>query len=188
MVKTLTQGLPRPVHPKAVLGALGSFNRWGTSIAGAYALGAELRPSDVALIDDWGMLSFKDIHERTNAIAHNFHDLGISSEDGVGVLCKNGRAFVELSIASDKVGCSRVPINTTLAAPQLSAVVKDQSLRVLAYDAEFAPLVREATDGIEDLVRITVARNGDKADGGDLKYSTIVDDSRRGDPVPPDHP
>ncbi len=187
LVKALNQGLPRPVHPKAVLTAVGAFNRWGTSIAGAYALGAKLRPTDVALIDDWGMLSFEDVHRRTNAIAHNFHDLGVSSEDSMGVICKNGRAFVELSIASDKVGCGRVPINTTLAAPQLNAVVKDQSLRVLAYDAEFAPLVYEATDGIQDLVRIAAARNGDKDIYGDLLYSAIVEDSRREDPDPPDH-
>lgn len=187
-IKILTEGMPRPVHPKSVLGALGSFKRWGASIAGAYALGAKLRPTDVALVDDWGMLSFEDIHKRTNAIAHNFHDLGVSSEDCMGVICKNGRAFVELSVASDKVGCGRVPINTTLAAAQLKAVVKDQSLKVLAYDTEFAPLVHEATDGIQGLVRIAVAQNGDKGIKGDLHYSTIAEDSRREDPDPPSHP
>lgn len=187
-LKLLTAGLPRPANPRAVGKSLRVYHRWGSSIAGAYAIAAELRPSDIALVDDWGMLCFADIQMRTNALAHSLNNIGVTTEKGVGIISRNGRAFVELSLACDKIGGSRVPINTTLAAPQLKKVIEGQALKALAYDVEMASLVADATASIQGLERISIGQSHKVGIEGDYQYATIVRDSNHSEPNPPDHP
>ncbi len=184
----ISSGLLKPLPPQDIARIVGSLRRWGTTIAGAYSMRAKVRPDDIALADDQGILSFKEIDERTNSLACNLDKLGLLPQDKVGILCANGRGFVELSLACAKLGCDRVPINTTLAAPQLKAVTESQSLKCLAYDAELAPQVEEATSGLQNLIRIAVAPLEEEGIPGDALFSEMTQDTLREGPEPPENP
>src|SRR5438874_13641181 len=72
---------------------------------GAATVIAALRHGDqVGLIDELGSLSFAELNARSDALACGMHARGISERDGVGILCRNHRGFVDITFAAAKVG------------------------------------------------------------------------------------
>ena len=94
-------------------------------------------PNGIAIIDERGEVTFGDLHRRTNALARALKDRGVSEGDGVAVMCRNHRGFIETSIAINKLGADVLYLNTAFAGPQLADVVEREEPRVVVYDEEF---------------------------------------------------
>ncbi len=67
------------------------------------------------MIDDLGTLTFGEIDRRTNALAHGLSDHGIKEGDGVAIMCRNHRGFVEATVAVAKLGAHALYLNTAFA-------------------------------------------------------------------------
>ena len=87
---------------------------WGPTAAAGYATSAIRYPDDIALIDELGSLTFLEMHERTNALAHAWSDDGIAAGDVVAILARNHRGFVEALVACSKLGAHALLLNTAL--------------------------------------------------------------------------
>ena len=145
-------GLIRP--DKAV--KIGStFVRWGASPATGIAVCAIHHPDETALIDERGSLTFEQVHRRSNALAHALEKMGIRSGDGIGIMCRNHRGFVEATLASAKLGASALYLNTMFAGPQLAEVMRREGPRVLVYDEEFTGLLEGVDGNVERIVAWT---------------------------------
>ena len=91
--------------------------RWGRSpAAGSIAL-ADRFPNETAIVDELGTLTFSEVHRRSNALAHSLSDLGVVEGDGVGIMCRNHRGFVESTFAVSKLGANSLYLNTAFAGP-----------------------------------------------------------------------
>ena len=99
-------------------------------------------------IDERGSLSFERLHRRSNALAHSFAEMGIGYGDGIGIMCRNHRGFVEATLAAAKLGASALYLNTMFAGPQLVEVTRREEPKALVYDDEFAGLL----EGVDDSV------------------------------------
>ena len=97
-----------------------------------------------AIIDELGTLTFREVHERTNALAHALSDAGIIEGDGVAIMCRNHRGFIDATVACSKLGAHALFLNTAFAGPQLTDVVEREKPIALIYDEEFAELVHDA--------------------------------------------
>jgi fatty-acyl-CoA synthase len=129
-----------------------TFLRWGASPATGVAVAAIEHPHEPMLIDERGSLSFERVHRRSNALAHAFAGMGIGPGDGVGIMCRNHRGFVEATLAAAKLGASALYLNTMFAGPQLVEVTRRESPKALVYDEEFAGLLEDVDDGIQRIV------------------------------------
>lgn len=128
--------------------ALGRANKqWGPTGAAGFAASAARRPNDVAVIDDLGQLTFVEVHRRTNAIANGLAAAGVRAGDGVGILCRNHRGFIESSIAVAKLGADALFLNTGFAGPQLGDVLDREGAVAVVYDEEFAKVVEAGARG-----------------------------------------
>ena len=58
--------------------------------------------------------------------------------DGVAIMCRNHRGFVDATLAVSKLGASALYMNTGFAGPQFKDVVEREKPEVLVYDEEFA--------------------------------------------------
>lgn len=145
-------GLLRP-DKAARIGA--TFVRWGASPATGIATAAIHYPDETALIDERGSLSFEELHRRSNALAHAFERMGIGYGDGIGVMCRNHRGFVETTLAAAKLGAGALYLNTMFAGPQLVEVTRREGPKALVYDEEFAGLLEGVDEGIERVVAWT---------------------------------
>jgi fatty-acyl-CoA synthase len=140
-------GVLRPSRPDRVLRALVGLHRWGPTLAAGY-LGAAARfPAAPAVQDDAGEISFSDLEEHSNALARALAGYGVRSGDGVAILCRNHRWFVEASVACAKLGANALYLNTSFAGPQIAQVVGRERPAAVIYDEEFGPLLTEARAG-----------------------------------------
>ncbi len=144
--RTLAEaGILRPQRPDHVLGAVRALLRFGPTPAGGYGASAQRYPNETALIDELGTLTFREIDERTNSLAHGLAADGIKAGDSVGLMCRNHRGFVESVIACSKLGAHVLFLNTAFSGPQLTDVAKREKPKALIYDFEFEELIHDAS-------------------------------------------
>ena len=117
-------GILAPMRPDKALRIGSTFLRWGASPATGIATAAIHHPHEIAIIDERGSLSFERLHRRSNALAHSFAKMGIGHGDGIGIMCRNHRGFVEATLAAAKLGASALYLNTMFAGPQLVEVTR----------------------------------------------------------------
>jgi acyl-CoA synthetase (AMP-forming)/AMP-acid ligase II len=137
-------GYVRPVRPDRLARAVLNLGRWKMTPAAASISNAALYPSAPAIIDELGALTFAELDERTNRLANAWADAGLTSGDGVGLMCRNHRGFIEAVIACSKLGAHSLLMNTSFAGPQLTEVAKREKPAALVYDEEFSELVQDA--------------------------------------------
>jgi acyl-CoA synthetase (AMP-forming)/AMP-acid ligase II len=143
--KTLAEaGILRPNRPDHIVGAVRALLRFGPTPAGGYTASAERYGSETAIIDELGTLTFREVHERTNALAHALTADGIGVGDSIGLMCRNHRGFVDAVIAASKVGATTLFMNTAFSGPQLADVAQREKPKALIYDHEFEELIHEA--------------------------------------------
>ena len=144
-VRTLAgAGIIKPARPDRLLRVARVLARFGPTPAAGYAACAARYPNETGIIDELGTLTFQQIHERTNALAHGLSDAGIVEGDGVAVMCRNHRYFIEATVACSKLGANALYLNTMFAAPQITDVVKREGPRAIVFDEEFEDLVHDA--------------------------------------------
>jgi acyl-CoA synthetase (AMP-forming)/AMP-acid ligase II len=145
VVRTLVDaGLIAPIRPDRLALAGRSLVRWGTTSAGAVAVAAARAPQQPAVIDELGTLSYGELSRRANALASSFAAHGIREGDGVALMCRNHRGFMDATIACSRLGAHALYLNTMFAAPQLADVVEREGAKAIVYDEEFAALVDHA--------------------------------------------
>jgi acyl-CoA synthetase (AMP-forming)/AMP-acid ligase II len=137
-------GIFRPERPDKMVRVLANLARWGPTPAAGYVASAIRYPAEPAIVDELGTLTFADVHRRSNALAHALADAGVKEGDGVAILCRNHRGFVEATVALSKLGANSLYLNTAFAGPQITEVVKREKPIALIYDEEFTELVEDA--------------------------------------------
>jgi fatty-acyl-CoA synthase len=169
-----------PARPDKLVRALQAISSWGPTLVAGYTASAIRYPNDVAIIDERGTLTFADMHRRTNALAHAWSDAGLVENDGVAILCRNHRGFVEATVACSKLGAHALFLNTAFAGPQLQEVCEREEPRAIVYDEEFAALVAGAAAGRDRYIAWA-----DSDDPGAALLEELIAKGDPSDVVPP---
>ena len=181
VVKALLEtGMFEPTRPDRLAQSLSALRSWGATPAGAYTGAAARYPDRVAVIDERGGLTFGQLHSRTNALARELRKAGISEGDGVAIMCRNHRGFVEATVACSKLGAGALYLNTAFAGPQITDVIRRENPVAVIYDEEFGGLVGE---GAADRIRFVAwsePRPG-ATDAGEGEVPTLERLIARGD-------
>jgi fatty-acyl-CoA synthase len=133
-------GLARPELPHRVAQMLRAFERHGL-LAGAVTVGAIRNGDRVALADERGELTYKQLDERSNALANAWREHGLQAGDGVAILARNHRGFIDAVFAAAKCGARIVLLNTSFAGPQIREVAGREGTDLLVYDDEYADML-----------------------------------------------
>jgi acyl-CoA synthetase (AMP-forming)/AMP-acid ligase II len=135
-------GVLMPSRPDRMIRQVSSLARWGPTVAGGYRAATARAPDELALIDEHGARTFRDVDDRSDRLAHGLADAGVGQGTQVAAICRNHGAMVEALIACGKLGTDVLLLNTGMSAQQLTAIVQRHSARVLLADSEFAALAR----------------------------------------------
>jgi fatty-acyl-CoA synthase len=155
-LRVLTRaGLITPMGPVKAAKAGATFVRWGASPATGIAIAAIHHPHETAVVDELGSLTFERVHRRSNALARALAAKGIGCGDGVGVMCRNHRGFIDATLAAAKLGASALYLNTMFAGPQLAEVTRREKPKVLIHDEEFIGLLEGVDEEVERIVAWT---------------------------------
>ena len=169
-------GILRPVRPDRLLGMVTAYARWGLTPATGYAAGAARHPDRVAIIDEQGPLTFREIDQRTDRLAGELRARGIHEGSAVGLLARNGRGFVEGSVALCKCGADILYLNTGFASGQVTGVLDREQAIGVVYDEEFADLMAESSVG---RIAITTEQLGRLAETSTAKPPAKTDHAPR---------
>ncbi|HEY5840022.1 MAG TPA: acyl-CoA ligase FadD12 [Mycobacterium sp.] len=144
-------GIIAPLRPDKYLRIAAAARREGLSVTTGFAMSAQRSPNRVALIDEIGELTFKQIDRRADALAAALQEFGPQT---VGIMCRNHRGFVESLIAATRIGADVLLLNTSFAGPALAEVVNREDVDVVIYDEEFTGTVDRALADKPDATRI----------------------------------
>jgi fatty-acyl-CoA synthase len=111
-------------------------------LAGAVTVGAIRHGDRVALADERGELTYKQLDERSNALANAWREHGLRAGDGVAILARNHRGFIDAVFAAAKCGARIVLLNTSFAGPQIREVAGREGTDLLVYDDEYADMLK----------------------------------------------
>src|SRR6478752_5807192 len=174
-------GIVAPMRPEKAAKIGSTFLRWGASPATVIATAAIHYPHETAIVDERGSLSFERLHRRSNALAHSFAAMGIGYGDGVGIMCRNHRGFIEATLAAAKLGASALYLNTMFAGPQLVEVTRREEPRVLVCDEEFSGLL----EGVDDSIVRVVGWSDDEGDVAETTLEQLIAAGSEADHKPP---
>jgi acyl-CoA synthetase (AMP-forming)/AMP-acid ligase II len=145
LLATMTRArLLAPLRPDKYLRMAAAVRREGRSIVTGFAMSARRCPNQPGLIDELGMLTWKQLDERSDAFAAGLQALPGAAPTTVGIMCRNHRGFIEALIAAYRIGADVLLLNTAFAGPALAEVVGREHVDTVIYDEEFAGTVERA--------------------------------------------
>ncbi|WP_433361551.1 acyl-CoA synthetase [Actinoplanes sp. CA-142083] len=172
-------GIVNLLRPRRLLRAAAGNARLGPQAALIMKAAAE-HPDAPAVTDERGTLTYRDLDEQSNALAHGLKALGLPDRSVVGVLARDHRGLL-LAISGTARATLRLALmNTGLSRQQLAEVVAREKVRVVLYDSEFA----EVADGLPDDIPRYLTW-GSAADPPISSAATSIDDLIAAHPVTP---
>ncbi|CAN5184605.1 long-chain-fatty-acid--CoA ligase FadD2 [soil metagenome] len=172
-----------PTRPDKLARTLRELRRWGASPAAGVTVAAIQYPDDTMVIDELGELTFAEVQARSNRLARALRERGVEPGDGVAILARNHRGFVESVLAISKLGASALFMNTMFSGPQLVDVVDREDPKALIYDEEFGGILDDVT---ADVKRFVAWNEEGKSDDESLE-ALIEDESDDSDLEPPEN-
>jgi acyl-CoA synthetase (AMP-forming)/AMP-acid ligase II len=146
-----SSGVIAPVAPYRAALFPTALYRYGFTPTTAYVVGRWRHPDRVAIVDDRGTLTFREIHDRTDRLARALADRGVGPGSRVAILCRNHRGPIETILAVSKLGADVVLLNTGLSPSQMASVADEQNITTVVADADLAKGLEEVPDSVTRL-------------------------------------
>ena len=133
----------------------------------------DLVPERVAVICGDRSVTFAELEERTNSLAHHLAAHGVREGSHVGVYCRNSIEAVEAMIAAYKLRAVAINVNYRYVRTELRYLFDNADLVALVHDRTYAPLVADVRPESPLLKHVIVVE-----DGSDVPFEgTAYDDA-----------
>ncbi|MFB8274693.1 acyl-CoA synthetase [Nocardia colli] len=137
-------GLVTPERPDRLAKIGAAAYRFGM-LGAITTLAAQRYRDRMAIIDELGSLTFRELDDRTSALANAWRARGLRDGEVVAILARNHRGFHYAVFGAAKCGARIVLLNTDFAGPQLREVVAREGADLLVFDEEFADVLGDLT-------------------------------------------
>src|SRR5882757_9885892 len=98
-------------------------------------------PDRVALICGDRQLTYTELEDEANRLAHHLAAQGVGRGDHVGLYARNSVQTVETLLATIKLRAASININYRYLRDELAYHLRDAGLSALVYDQDLAPVV-----------------------------------------------
>ncbi|MDQ1384411.1 MAG: 3-oxocholest-4-en-26-oate---CoA ligase [Actinomycetota bacterium] len=109
---------------------------------------AALAPDRIALVCNDRRLTFAELDERAERVAHVLRGAGVESGDKVAIMCMNAPEYMEAFFGAQKLGCVPVNVNYRYVGTELAFLLDNSDSVALVYHDEFASTVGEALSAL----------------------------------------
>ncbi len=125
-------------------------------------IAAQIDPAQPATIHGDSVTTWAEFDARTNALADATHAAGAVPGDRIAHLMRNSPAYLETTIAGFKARLVHVNVNYRYTGEELFYILDNSDAAVLAFDAEFLPLVASIRDRLN--IKLYLQVGGETAD------------------------
>jgi fatty-acyl-CoA synthase len=168
--------------PQNIAGMLADIRRWG-EFGMIPALNARRNPGGIAVIDDDGELTFKELDDAANAVANGLLGIGVKGGDGVALLIRNHRWFLIALYGAAKVGVRLILLNSEFSGPQIKEVSEREGAKLIIFDDEYTKAVSAAEPELGRLRALpTNPDNEEPSESTDETLADLVARSRSNPP------
>ena len=136
----IRSGLVGPELPHKVAKLMLAFDRYGM-IGGALSTAAIRSGDRTGIVDELGELTFRQLDERSSRLANAWRERGLKPGEGVTILARNHRFFIDAVFAAAKSGARIILLNTDFAGPQIREVAGREGTDLLVHDDEYANML-----------------------------------------------
>jgi acyl-CoA synthetase (AMP-forming)/AMP-acid ligase II len=156
------------------------------NIADLFEHAADAFPDRIAMACGDTQVTYRELDERTNRLAHHLAGIGVKPGDHVGLYARNSIEAAETLIATCKLRAAAVNINYRYVENELRYLLADSDLTALVYDRRYAPLVAAVTPSAPGLRGTVVIEDGSDAGiGAGALYSAALAAGSPGRDFPP---
>ncbi len=125
-----------------------------------FELVADAVPERVAVITPARRVTYAQLEERANRLAHHLAGAGIAAGDHVGLQLLNGAEYLEGMLAAFKLRAVPVNVNYRYVERELAQLFEYMDLVALVAHRQFVPSIEAATDAVETLRHVVVVDDG----------------------------
>jgi acyl-CoA synthetase (AMP-forming)/AMP-acid ligase II len=148
----------------------------GFNLADLFESVADAIPDREVVVSPARRLTFRELDERANALAHALAALGVSAGDHIGLQLLNGSEYLEGMLAAFKISAVPVNVNFRYVEAELRHLYDDADLVAVIHHRQFAPRVAAAADGATTVKHLICVEDGSGADGapGAIDYEAAL--------------
>lgn len=121
------------------------------NFADLYEHAADAFPERLAVACGDRVLSYRELDERVNRLAHYLAGIGVTAGDHVGLYSGNSIEALETLLACCKLRAAAININYRYGEKELRYMLADSDPVALVYQARLAPVVAAALDAAPGL-------------------------------------
>jgi acyl-CoA synthetase (AMP-forming)/AMP-acid ligase II len=118
---------------------------------------ADRVPGKVAVVDGDRRITYRELDDWTNALAHALLERGYTAGDSLGLASGNSAEFLAVYYACAKAGVVCVPLNLGWRAEEAGYVLTHAGVRGIVLEAQLAGWIAEALDGRAAVADVVVA-------------------------------
>lgn len=121
-------------------------------------------PDRTAVICGDRRLSYRELDERANRLAHYLSDQGVGQGDHIGVYSRNSLEMIETMVAAYKIRAIAINVNYRYVHGELVYLFSNAELSVLVHERRYSANVDAVLAEVPNLKHILVVEDGSDAD------------------------
>ena len=99
----------------------------GQTVHGAFEVQAERQPHGIAVQQGSEALTYQQLNQRANQLAHHLLELGVQADDRVALCCRRGPQMLVGLLGILKAGAGYVPIDPAYPAERIAYLLQDSA-------------------------------------------------------------
>jgi 3-oxocholest-4-en-26-oate---CoA ligase len=135
-------------------------------------------PDRVALISDGQQITYAELEEQANRLAHYLIDQGVKKDDKVGLYCRNRIEIVIAMLGIVKAGAILVNVNFRYVEGELKYLFENSDMVALVHERRYADRVANVLPETPNVKTVLVVEDGSDDDyqryGGVEFYAAIA--------------
>ena len=152
------------------------------NFADLFELAVDKVPDRVALVDHRRRVTYRELDQRANRLAHSMRDAGVKPGDHVGIDAMNCIEWPEAALALYKLRAVPVNVNFRYVEEELRYLFENSDMVGIVYQREFGPIIAKARDAQPLLQRFWRIEDGTDADDSALDAVDYEDAVAAGSP------
>lgn len=145
-----------------------------STMHGLFEAQAARTPDNLAAIFGARQMTYRDLNEEANRIAHALLNLGLQRGELVGVHLKRSIEMIPALLAILKIGCAYVPLEVTNPRERIRNLISHHKIRTILTQSERISLLLDEKDELAELEFVVCLDKCEKLDDIDSNSSVKI--------------